>query len=140
MSKLANLLIILGIIVIINSVVAKKPIKSCTTSEGKKGKCVPLANCVNGTIITNGDNMVDPRFENEVDITERVDSECTHYLEECCILSKIKQNRTITPIFNRTECGIRKVDGVGFSVTGAFNNEANFGGTKFNKSWLRLFL
>lgn len=131
MSRSANIKIILGIFVIINAVNTQK-VKECTTKEGTDGKCVPSANCMNGTIITNGDGLVDPRFSYDLDIAETVDSVCDHYLEECCSLNKVRQNRTVIPTVVPVDakCGIRKESGVGIRIMGGTNNEAEYGGMK----------
>lgn len=88
------------------------------------GECVPYYQCANGTIITDGEGLLDIRFGQE----ENIDSEkhpCRGLFETCCSL---KTNMPIvppTPI--HTSCGIRNQDGVGFRITGDKDNEAQFG-------------
>ncbi|CAH1717475.1 unnamed protein product [Chironomus riparius] len=126
MAKLIYFTIILSIFVaIITGATSKR--KLCTTFDGMDGKCVPLANCINGTIVKNGFGMIDPRFHKDVDLRENTNGQCEDYLEECCRLNTISPISTIIPNEQVTECGIRNGDGVGVRITGASDGEAEYG-------------
>ena len=91
MVKLISFAILLSIIVTVNARTTKtiKKPKLCTTDSGAEGKCVPIHLCNNGKIITNGDGSLDPRFSVRIDLDTDMNSECEHYLEECCSLNKV---------------------------------------------------
>ncbi|KAL7027517.1 hypothetical protein ACKWTF_005472 [Chironomus riparius] len=117
MVKIINFAILLSIIVAINARTIKKT-KLCTTDLGTEGKCVPIHLCNNGKIVTNGDGSIDPRFSVRIDLEMDINSECEHYLEECCSLNKVfPGNHTIKPKLYAGQCGLRNSDGIGFSVT-----------------------
>lgn len=89
------------------------------------GECVPYYQCANGTIITDGEGLLDIRFGQE----NNLDSEkhpCQGLFETCCTL---KADKPIIPPNTKVNvgCGIRNEDGVGFRITGDKDNEAQFG-------------
>ncbi|XP_055316143.1 uncharacterized protein LOC129575928 [Sitodiplosis mosellana] len=89
------------------------------------GECVPYYQCANGTIITDGEGLLDIRFGQE----ENIDSEkhpCPGLFETCCSLRSEKPMIPPETKVN-TGCGIRNQDGVGFRITGDKDNEAQFG-------------
>lgn len=89
------------------------------------GECVPYYQCANGTIITDGEGLLDIRFGQE----ENIDSEkhpCAGLFETCCSLRSEKPQIPPDTKIN-VGCGIRNQDGVGFRITGDKDNEAQFG-------------
>lgn len=96
------------------------------------GECIPYYLCLNGSIITDGDGLLDVRLGADDD-PEPEKHPCPDFFETCCSL---KSNE---PIFNipnapdtKTEfikadkCGIRNKLGNGFTVKPR-ENEAQFG-------------
>lgn len=84
--------------------------------------------CANGSIITDGEGLLDIRFGGD----DNKDAEfhpCKGLFETCCTLKTAVP--TIPPIQRSEGCGYRNVDGVGFRITGDKDSEAQFG--KFNK-------
>lgn len=51
---------------------------------------------------------------------------CENYMDECCYTTPLTEPITTAPLI-REGCGIRNSDGIGFRITGAFDNEAQFG-------------
>lgn len=79
--------------------------------------------CANGSIITDGDGILDVRFGDE---TSEVHP-CKGLFNTCCTL---KSETPITPPIEKKEgCGHRNYQGVGFRVTDR-DNEAQFGMSK----------
>ncbi|XP_031632936.1 phenoloxidase-activating factor 2-like [Contarinia nasturtii] len=87
-------------------------------------ECVPYYQCANGTIITDGEGLLDIRFGQE----ENIDPQrhpCPGLFNTCCSLrSEVPTIPKVTP---NVGCGFRNVDGVGFRITGDKDNEAQFG-------------
>jgi hypothetical protein len=81
-------------------------------------QCVPYYLCQNNTIITDGVGLIDIRIK---------DGPCENYLDVCCQ----KPNTVTEPItpkpHQRTGCGHRNAEGVGFRITGDNDSEAQFG-------------
>ncbi|XP_050312674.1 phenoloxidase-activating factor 2-like [Anthonomus grandis grandis] len=83
-------------------------------------ECVPYYNCINGSINTNGEGIIDIRLN---------DGPCSSYLEVCCE-KKATVKEPITPApppEKPTGCGYRHPEGVGFRITGDKEQEAQFG-------------
>ncbi|CAG9863829.1 unnamed protein product [Phyllotreta striolata] len=84
-------------------------------------ECVPFYQCNNGTVNTNGESIIDIRIN---------DGPCGTSLLTCCQVEDILTGRPSTPPPPRETapvgCGYRNPDGIGFSITGADNNEAQF--------------
>ncbi|XP_035724182.1 phenoloxidase-activating factor 2-like isoform X2 [Vespa mandarinia] len=83
-------------------------------------ECVPYYQCRNGTILNDGVGIIDIR----------VSGPCDNYLDVCCKAPDVvgKQDIPITPPPTiRKGCGQRHPNGVGFRITGATDNEAQFG-------------
>lgn len=55
-------------------------IKTCTNVNGT-GECVPYYLCNNGKFVTDGENVIDIRFQ--------PDKECIEYFEECCGVEQV---------------------------------------------------
>lgn len=79
--------------------------------------------CANGSIITDGDGLIDIRFGEENGQTEA--HPCPGALETCCFEQGVPQV-PIPKVELREGCGFRNVDGVGFRITGGKDNEAQF--------------
>ncbi|XP_054009337.1 phenoloxidase-activating factor 2-like isoform X2 [Hylaeus anthracinus] len=80
-------------------------------------ECVPYYQCNNGTILDNGVGLIDLRAFGP----------CENYLDVCCKPPDRKNETTPSPPVVRKGCGQRNPQGVGFRITGANNNEAQFG-------------
>lgn len=88
-----------------------------------QGECVPYYQCANGTIITDGEGLLDIRFGGDEGAS------CPGTFQTCCILKS--EERYEPPTIPITEgCGLRNVEGVGFRITGDKDNEAQFGKLK----------
>jgi kallikrein len=79
-------------------------------------ECVPYYQCQNGTILDNGIGLIDIRLQGP----------CDNYLDVCCNPPDITETQTPKPTV-RKGCGQRNPEGVGFRITGAKDNEAQFG-------------
>ncbi|EDW64546.1 phenoloxidase-activating factor 2 [Drosophila virilis] len=90
-------------------------------SCGEQKECVPRWLCSNDTINTSGENIIDIRID--------TGSPCTKYLERCCDLPNKRDTPEIPvgPIDQNRGCGYQNPNGVGFKITGALNQEAEFG-------------
>lgn len=86
---------------------------------------MPYYLCNNGTIITDGDGLLDIRFGSE-DNPDRSRHPCNGLFETCCTE---RVEPTITPPNEESfgGCGYRNKDGVGFRITGDKDNESQFG-------------
>ncbi|EDW88785.1 phenoloxidase-activating factor 2 [Drosophila yakuba] len=89
-------------------------------SCGDQKECVPRWLCANNTINNDGEGIIDIRID--------TGSPCQNYLDLCCDLP----NKRKDPIFNYKPdhpegCGYQNPEGVGFKITGAVNQEAEFG-------------
>ncbi|XP_012242099.1 phenoloxidase-activating factor 2 isoform X2 [Bombus impatiens] len=88
----------------------KQPQEDCT--------CVTYYLCRNGTISDDGETIIDIRTSL---------GKCADYMEVCC-KPPDRTNEVITPPpIERKGCGQRHPNGVGFRITGAVDNEAQFG-------------
>lgn len=109
------------------------------------GECVPYYQCANGSIITDGEGLLDIRLGQE-DNTNNEKHPCQGLFETCCLL----KGKTQIPPETKTNdgCGFRNAEGVGFRITGAQDSEAQFGlysisladGNESNKKKLIFFL
>ncbi|KAK2585982.1 hypothetical protein KPH14_010556 [Odynerus spinipes] len=93
-----------------------KPTKTADNCE-----CVPYYQCRNGTILENGVGIIDIRV---------LPGPCENYLDVCCKPPDVVRNQEerVTPRpVPRKGCGQRHPEGVGFRITGADDNEAQFG-------------
>ncbi|XP_074099787.1 phenoloxidase-activating factor 2-like [Cotesia typhae] len=83
-------------------------------------ECVNYYLCSNGTVVDDGVGLIDIRLG---------ENTCNNYLEVCCSPSDIlDRDKRLTPQPQvRRGCGHRNFKGVGFRITGAENNEAEFG-------------
>ncbi|RZF34153.1 hypothetical protein LSTR_LSTR003563 [Laodelphax striatellus] len=81
--------------------------------------CVPYFLCDNGTIITDGANIIDIREKPE---------QCATALEVCCKAPLDKKSVNVPkPIGRQDNCGHRNEFGVGMRIKGDEHNEAQFG-------------
>lgn len=85
---------------------------------------MPYYQCANGSIITDGEGLLDIRLGEE----EGADAQhpCAGVFNTCCIL---KSDVPIIPTNTKVNhgCGIRNIEGVGFRIKGDSDNEAQFG-------------
>ncbi|XP_024223965.1 phenoloxidase-activating factor 2 isoform X1 [Bombus impatiens] len=99
----------------------KQPQEDCT--------CVTYYLCRNGTISDDGETIIDIRsgFNDETSYVGTSLGKCADYMEVCC-KPPDRTNEVITPPpIERKGCGQRHPNGVGFRITGAVDNEAQFG-------------
>ncbi|KAH8389138.1 serine protease 44 [Drosophila serrata] len=108
-----------------NPVTVKPKDSSSSGSEvyqscGDQKECVPRWLCANDTINTSGEGIIDIRID--------TGSPCKNYLHLCCDLPN-KRDKPIFPVAPETPegCGYTNPNGVGFKITGAVNQEAEFG-------------
>lgn len=88
-------------------------------------ECVPYYQCANGSVITDGEGLLDIRLGQE-DNTNNEKHPCQGLFDTCC--SVVADKPIIkTPSARHDGCGFRNVEGVGFRITGAQDNEAQFG-------------
>ncbi|XP_017837498.1 phenoloxidase-activating factor 2 [Drosophila busckii] len=87
-------------------------------SCGNQKECVPRWLCANNTINTDGENLIDIRID--------TGTPCS-YLELCCDLPNKKAIPDIVKPSENHGCGYQNPNGVGFKITGAVNQEAEFG-------------
>lgn len=87
------------------------------------GECVPYYLCANGSIITDGEGILDVRFGEE-DNPDKKFHPCKGLFNTCCTLKSDKP--IIPPILKKIGCGHRNDEGVGFRVTDR-DNESQFG-------------
>ncbi|CAG9855866.1 unnamed protein product [Phyllotreta striolata] len=82
-------------------------------------ECVPYYQCKNGTIIKNGEGIIDIRIN---------DGPCDTYIDICCKVSdRVIDPITPPPTKAPKGCGYRHSDGTGLRITGDKNGEAQFG-------------
>lgn len=84
---------------------------------------MPYYLCVNGTINTDGSDLLDIRFgEGE---------ECVDYFEQCCATGNVLPERPVLPPTKepqiQNQCGFRNAEGVGFRITGNTDGESEYG-------------
>lgn len=81
---------------------------------------MPYYLCDNGKVKVDGSDLIDIRFNAE--------NECDSYFEICCDTGKVEttpiQTITLPPPLS---CGYRNSNGVSMRITGAENQEAEFG-------------
>ncbi|XP_068158408.1 phenoloxidase-activating factor 2 isoform X2 [Drosophila tropicalis] len=87
-------------------------------SCGNQKECVPRWLCANDTINSSGENIIDIRID--------AGSPCK-YLELCCDLPNKQKTSGLPPSETPDGCGYQNPNGVGFKITGAVNQEAEFG-------------
>lgn len=87
------------------------------------GECVPYYLCANGSIITDGEGILDVRFGEE-DNPDKTFHPCKGLFNTCCSLKSDKP--IIPPIVKKPGCGHRNYEGIGFRVTDR-DNETQFG-------------
>lgn len=75
-------------------------------------------------MITDGEGLLDIRFGEENNVNKEAHP-CKGLFETCCTLRSEKP--MIPEVICNNGCGIRNVDGVGFKITGAEDNESQFG-------------
>jgi len=104
-----------------------EPIPNEKPCNGGLGECVPYYLCVNGSINTDGSDLLDIRFDGE---------ECVDYFEQCCDIGSISDKITIStpppplppPVGGAGGyCGLRNAEGVGFRITGNSDGESEYG-------------
>ncbi|XP_076250481.1 phenoloxidase-activating factor 2-like [Rhynchophorus ferrugineus] len=91
-----------------------------SNSGGEQCTCVPYYLCNNGSVNTNGEGIIDIRIN---------DGPCSSYIEVCCN-TEDQTDKPITPTpppVQKSGCGRRNSDGIGFRITGDKDNEAQFG-------------
>nr|AYA71582.1 prophenoloxidase activating factor [Dialeurodes citri] len=109
---------------------------SSSSSSTSSCECVPYYQCNEGKPNTDGTDLIDIRIR---------DGPCESYLDVCCSAKEAPDEHTgneengsehphptpkprpSRPHYERMGCGHRNEDGVGFRITGALNNEAQFG-------------
>ncbi|CRL07164.1 CLUMA_CG020152, isoform A [Clunio marinus] len=89
--------------------------------NGGLGECVPYYLCVNGTINTDGSDLLDIRFGEG--------QECVDYFEQCCSVGQVlpQPQPPKTPVQVQSQCGFRNAEGVGFRITGNSDGESEYG-------------
>lgn len=80
--------------------------------------------CLNGSIITSGEGILDVRFGEE-DNPDPVFHPCKGLFQTCCSLKT--DEIQLPKIEKKTGCGHRNQEGVGFRITGEKDNEAQYG-------------
>ncbi|KAF7991450.1 hypothetical protein HCN44_008762 [Aphidius gifuensis] len=92
------------------------------TSDNDYCECVPYYQCQNQTIVDDGVGIIDIRLKpGSCEISS---------LDVCCKPPEIirdEKNIVRPPPFQSRGCGNRNPEGIGFRITGATNNEAQFG-------------
>ncbi|XP_055316160.1 phenoloxidase-activating factor 2-like [Sitodiplosis mosellana] len=90
------------------------------------GECVPYYLCLNGSIITSGEGILDVRFGAEDD-PEPERHPCSDFFDTCCTLksTEIVKEKVKPPIEKHDKCGIRNIKGSTFTLIGR-ENEAQF--------------
>lgn len=84
---------------------------------------MPYYQCANGTIIQDGEGLLDIRLGEENGQTEQ--HPCPGLFETCCTLRE--ETPRIPDVQINEVCGIRNTAGVGFRITGNNDHEAQFG-------------
>lgn len=84
------------------------------------GECVPYYMCANGSIITDGEGLFDLRLGEDEETHP-----CKSFFKTCCTVQT--DAPVIPPATINDGCGYRNLKGVGFSITGQTDNEAQFG-------------
>lgn len=88
---------------------------------------MPYYLCANGTVITDGEGLLDIRFGEEDNENKELHP-CKGLFDTCCTLRSEHPITPPTPTNRRGDgCGYRNQNGVGFRITGDRDNEAQFG-------------
>lgn len=84
--------------------------------------------CAEGSLITDGTNIIDIRGGFEDTVQGEAQS-CSSYIDVCCETGDVleKMVKPVVPITVANKCGMRNFNGVGFKITEDKNNEAEFG-------------
>lgn len=86
---------------------------------------MPYYQCQNGTIITDGENILDVRLGADDDpMPER--HPCKDFFDTCCSLRSDMPDKAIPPEIKYDKCGVRNANGVGFMVK-TRDSEAQYG-------------
>ncbi|EDV32304.2 uncharacterized protein Dana_GF14116, isoform C [Drosophila ananassae] len=90
-------------------------------SCGYQKECVPRWLCSNNTINTSGENIIDIRID--------TDASCKNPLDLCCDLPNKRTEPDGSFVIPKAPegCGYSNPNGVGFKITGAVNQESEFG-------------
>lgn len=93
------------------------------------GECVPYYLCLNGSIITSGEGILDVRLGADDD-PEPERHPCPEFFDTCCILKSKeivneKVPETKVPIAKPEKCGVRNKEGVGFTLIERDNESQN---------------
>lgn len=94
------------------------------------GECVPYYLCLNGSIITSGEGILDVRLGADDD-PEPARHPCPDFFDTCCLLQSDKGIvkeviKPPPPVERQDKCGIRNAKGAAFTLI-ARENEAQFG-------------
>lgn len=87
------------------------------------GECTPYYLCANGTIIDDGEGILDVRLGAEDD-PEPERHPCPMFFDTCCLVKGEKPN--ILPVEMHEGCGWRNKDGIGFKLK-ARDGESQYG-------------
>lgn len=91
-----------------------------------KGECVPYYQCLNGSIITAGETLLDARLGADDD-PHPEKHPCPDFFETCCLERSAKPIvAPFKPIVQPEKCGFRNDNGVVFELKPR-DNEAQFG-------------
>lgn len=91
------------------------------------GECVPYYLCLNGSIITSGEGILDVRFGADDD-PEPERHPCPDFFDTCCSLkSEVFVKEVVKPPLEKNEkCGVRNKKGAVFTLIER-ENESQFG-------------
>merc|ERR1711962_1727102 len=94
-----------------------------TASQGYE--CVPYYQCNNGTIITDGEGLIDIR--NGFGILSPEDSKCPGFLDVCCKDPDFTPPAPPPVVKHVPKCGQRHQNGLGVRIQGSKEGESQFG-------------
>merc|ERR1711962_268428 len=94
-----------------------------TASQGYE--CVPYYQCNNGTIITDGEGLIDIR--NGFGILSPEDSKCPGFLDVCCKDADFTPPPPPPVVKHVPKCGQRHQNGLGVRIQGFKEGESQFG-------------
>merc|ERR1712013_296519 len=94
-----------------------------TASQGYE--CVPYYQCNNGTIITDGEGLIDIR--NGFGILSPEDSKCPGFLDVCCKDPDLTPPPPPPVVKHVPKCGQRHQNGLGVRIQGFKEGESQFG-------------